>query len=199
MPAITTRKGFTLVELMIAISIIAVIAAVGITSFSQSQKLARDSRRKQDLRSLSTALQLYYHRYGHFPCTAVGTNGGWVKSGTTQSNWITNSTTDCATGTALDSAFINTVPIDPNKVQAAGQPQSTATGLGYGYYSAAQTTGGCNYGAGGSYILVAGLENSSDPEARANKTYYYCDGTTALPLGTGASDFGANKFIITSW
>lgn len=197
---VPSKKGFTLVELMIAISIIAIIAAVGITSFNQSQKIARDSRRKQDLRAISLALQLYYAKYGHYPCVPGTTNGGWLKSGITQSNWITNATSECSTGTDLTSDFINTIPIDPNKVSATtAQPQASATGLGYGYFSAAFNTGGCNFPAGGSYILTAGLENASDPDARANKTYYYCNGTTVLPTGTGSGDFGANKFIITSW
>lgn len=205
MPALrhpSTKKGFTLIELMIAISIVAIIAAVGITSFSQSQKLARDARRKQDLRSIAVALELYYQKYGHFPCV-VGTGGGWLKSGTTVSNWITNDSGTCATGTSLDSTFINSMPIDPSKQSHAGQPQSDATSLGYGYFSAAwnpttSPANACNKAAGQSYILVAGLENASDPEAFANKSYKQCDGVTTLTTGT-ASDFGANKFIITSW
>lgn len=191
MPAQTKRSGFTLIELMIAISIIAIIAAVGITSFSQSQKLARDSRRKQDLRSIATALELYYQKYGHYPCVA-GAGGGWLKSGTSPSTWITNSVTDCPTGSNLTSDFINLVPIDPNKQSNPGQPQTGNTALGYGYFSAAFNLGGCNFPAGGSYILVAGLENTSDPDAYSNKLYKYCNGSTTL-------DFGSNKFVITSW
>lgn len=197
MPAQTPKRGFTLIELMIAISIIAIIAAVGITSFSQSQKLARDSRRKQDLRSIAVALELYYQKYAHFPCV-VGAGGGWLKSGTTISNWITNDAGTCATGTSLDSTFINSVPIDPTKQSNSGQPQTGNAALGYGYFSAAFSIGTCNKSAGQSFILVAGLENASDPEAIGNKTYYYCDGTTAIT--TGASpNFGTNKFVVTSW
>lgn len=51
------QKGFTLVEIMVAITIIAVLAAVGIVVFGGVQKQARDSKRSQDLDALATAFE----------------------------------------------------------------------------------------------------------------------------------------------
>lgn len=53
----TSTKGFTLVELLVAITIIAVLAAVGVVVFGGVQAKARDSRRSQDLIAVANALE----------------------------------------------------------------------------------------------------------------------------------------------
>lgn len=53
----TSHKGFTLVELLVAITIIAVLAAVGVVVFGGIQAKARDSRRSQDLIALANVLE----------------------------------------------------------------------------------------------------------------------------------------------
>lgn len=50
-------RGFTLIELMVAISIVAILAVVGLTVFSNVQKNARDSRRRVDLTAIADALE----------------------------------------------------------------------------------------------------------------------------------------------
>ena len=50
-------RGFTLVELLVAITIIAVLAAVGVVVFGGVQAKARDSRRSQDLTAIANALE----------------------------------------------------------------------------------------------------------------------------------------------
>lgn len=55
--SLSSTKGFTLVELLVAITIIAVLAAVGIVVFGGVQAKARDSRRSQDLTALANALE----------------------------------------------------------------------------------------------------------------------------------------------
>ena len=52
-------KGFTLVELMVVLSIIAILSVVGIVLYSGAQIKARDSIRKNDLNNIATALELY--------------------------------------------------------------------------------------------------------------------------------------------
>ncbi len=50
-------KGFTLIELMVVISIIAVLALVGIVFFTSVNSGARDAKRKSDIDSIVHALE----------------------------------------------------------------------------------------------------------------------------------------------
>lgn len=52
-------KGFTLIEMLVVISLIGILAALALVSFSSSQKQARDTTRKSDLRQYQTALEMY--------------------------------------------------------------------------------------------------------------------------------------------
>ena len=54
-----TKKGFTLVELLIVISIIAVLTLLGATNWIAQQQKARDARRKADLEQIRSALEMY--------------------------------------------------------------------------------------------------------------------------------------------
>src|SRR3989344_5476362 len=51
------QKGFTLIELMIAIAIVAILATVGFTVFSNTQINARDAKRRQDIDAIATAIE----------------------------------------------------------------------------------------------------------------------------------------------
>lgn len=51
--------GFTLIEMLVVISLIGILAALALVSFSSSQKQARDTTRKSDLRQYQTALEQY--------------------------------------------------------------------------------------------------------------------------------------------
>lgn len=67
-------KGFTLIELLVAISIMAVLSVIGLTTYSGVQARARDTRRMEDLRRITTYLELYYQKEGQYP-DAPDTNG----------------------------------------------------------------------------------------------------------------------------
>ena len=57
--------GFTLLELLVVISIIGVLVVMGTFSYSTAQKKARDAERKGDLRGIGQALEQYYSVCGN--------------------------------------------------------------------------------------------------------------------------------------
>lgn len=52
--------GFTLLEVLVVIGIIAIILGLGTASYSTAQKKARDAKRKIDLRNVQKGLEQYY-------------------------------------------------------------------------------------------------------------------------------------------
>ena len=53
------NKAFTLIEVLVVATIIAVLVTIASVSFANSQKRSRDSRRKADLETMRQALVLY--------------------------------------------------------------------------------------------------------------------------------------------
>ncbi len=65
------EKSFTLIELIVVISIIALLGALGITTYSNTQIDARNTRRKSDLKTIETALNSYYSINNRYPTTGL--------------------------------------------------------------------------------------------------------------------------------
>ena len=63
------KHAFTLIELLIVISIIGILITIGIFSFDNARQKGRDLRRKQDLGAIKSALILYYQDNKKFPAT----------------------------------------------------------------------------------------------------------------------------------
>jgi prepilin-type N-terminal cleavage/methylation domain-containing protein len=66
------KFGFTLVELLISISIIAILSVVLSVSFSRAQKSGRDQRRVSDLKAIQDAAEQYNLLNGSKYPTSVG-------------------------------------------------------------------------------------------------------------------------------
>jgi len=60
-------KAFTLIELILAIAIIAILAAIVLLSIQGPQAAARDSRRQSDISQISKGLQAYYLTHNTYP------------------------------------------------------------------------------------------------------------------------------------
>lgn len=103
------KKGFTLVELLIVISILGILATIAITSFRSAQFRGRDAERKSDLKQISSALELYYSDYGKYPNAASGEIAGCPSTTGDACAWGSGSFTDTKT------TYMKVIPKDPSK------------------------------------------------------------------------------------
>lgn len=69
-----TRGGFTLLEVLLAIAIVSILAAVTAVNYVESVKRSRDSRRIADLAQIRGSLELYRSNTGAYP-TPGGASG----------------------------------------------------------------------------------------------------------------------------
>lgn len=63
----SSRSGFTMIEILVVVAIIALLTTIGILSFSQVNKKARDGKRKADLEQMRSALVLYRTDTSEYP------------------------------------------------------------------------------------------------------------------------------------
>ena len=66
-PLTVYLKGFTLIEVLVAISIIGILAGVSTVALNSARDKGRDSHRKQDLAAIGGALNLYFEQNGEYP------------------------------------------------------------------------------------------------------------------------------------
>lgn len=67
-------SGFTLVELLIVIVVLALLTVVSGTAYTATMKTARDGRRKIDLESIRSALEVYRSDHSTYPDTEDGSS-----------------------------------------------------------------------------------------------------------------------------
>ena len=85
------RLGFTIIELLVVVSIIALLSVLGLISFAQAGKLSRDGKRKSDLENVKAALVIYRADQNTYPvasCPATAANYTAMLS--TIANYINN-------------------------------------------------------------------------------------------------------------
>jgi general secretion pathway protein G len=63
----TAQKGFSLLELLVAMMIIAVLGTLGFQSVRKNTAQARHEKAKDDLRVVSDGLAQYYLKHGRYP------------------------------------------------------------------------------------------------------------------------------------
>lgn len=95
----TSNKGFSLVELLVVITIIAILSVAAYTAVGGQTIKAKNSRRMQDVSTIQQALEIYYAENGAYPNSlsagdAVNTNHRKVDDTVLGKKYISNMPTD---------------------------------------------------------------------------------------------------------
>jgi len=165
-----TRSGFSLVELVVVVAIVALLAGVVTPRLSQRMAASRDTRRLQDIQRVRDAIEQYHLEHGAYPAAnSSATYGGWDVSH--DGNFISVLTQE---------GFLESPPMDP---------LNDAT-FHYRYYVYASGSYGCG-GSSSFYVLGVRRFETTDFAAR-NTGYFKCSGRDwgsefAFVTGGGAS------------
>lgn len=117
----TSKKGFTLVELMVSISIIGLLSSIALASLNSARLKGNDVKRISDLHQIQLALETYYSTNGTYPIATTyrgtcSSAGGYSTSGPT--GWIPG----------LAPTYIPELPVETN-------PNGGNVELCYKYFS----------------------------------------------------------------
>jgi prepilin-type N-terminal cleavage/methylation domain-containing protein len=166
-------NGFTLVELLVVITILGILATIGLVAFSSSQARGRDAQRKSDLKQIATALELFYSDYGKYPVS----RGGEIKA------CPYSSTDSTSTGVCVWGGTTPFEDIDANKnpktIYFRVLPKDPAKDTSYYYVSDTTLQ---------KFQVFAHLENTQDPQLIS--TTYMC--------GAKSCNFGATSANTTA-
>ena len=137
-------KGFTLIELLVVITIIGILASIGLNTFTSAQRKSRDAKRKAHLKQISDALQSYSND---------NINNEYPDDGSDSGNIYgcgEDAEEECIYGTTAfqnddtETVYMLTMPGDPS--------------VGSTYYYDAETVSGYVK----KFTLCARLENTND-------------------------------------
>lgn len=177
-----SRFGFTLAEILIVVSIIALVAVSAIIGYQKQVTRGFDARRKADLANISSALEEYYNDHNCYPDAGI---------------------LDACSGTAL-SPYIPAIPCDPSSHQPYLYiPDTDDPCKGYHTCAALKDLSdsdiaaqgcnpvtGCGWGAYYNYCSAIGsavVAEGFDASATATPTPIIFGGATATPTPTPTS------------
>lgn len=92
------KGGFTFIELLVSVTITAIMMAVAVVSYSSTNIRSRDAKRKADLEVIRSALEICRSNYGEYP-SSIATNITCTQGGVSTGDVTLNSVpTDPKTG-----------------------------------------------------------------------------------------------------
>ena len=132
-----SQRGFTLLEVMIVVAVVAILALILIPNFSNARAEAQVSACESNLRSIATALELYYADNQQYPAAASATDIDATFIGATgplgaNQTYLNNVPSDPAppAGTDVYYSYLNTTSsttgVQSYTVQCPGKHQDSA-------------------------------------------------------------------------
>lgn len=136
-------KGFTIIELLVVISIIGLLSTISVVALNGARKKSRDAKRVGDVKQIQTALELAFNDGNAYPTEASA-----ITLGTSTDDILCYNTAAAKPAFQADTTGCDTGKIYLGLVPAA--PTPAATPAGYSYISA----------SGSTYTITFGLEDS---------------------------------------
>ena len=101
----TQTGGYTLIELLVAVSIAVLLSSIVTVSISAIRKSSRDTQRIQHMQEIQTALKLYHQDFGKYPDEeSTPGKSGWEYSNEENSTFISE---------LVGSGYLETEIVDP--------------------------------------------------------------------------------------
>lgn len=117
-----SRKGFTLVELLVVIVVLAVLAAIVLPKFVGAGNRSKDSALRSDLKLIRNAVTLFYTDTGAYPASLAGLTATSAPA----AGLAADGTAKSITASDWHGPYLDTIPNDP--VSGSAFTYSTADG-----------------------------------------------------------------------
>jgi prepilin-type N-terminal cleavage/methylation domain-containing protein len=163
-----TNQGFTIVELLIVIVVIAILAAISVVAYQGIQVRARDAMRTEAINKIKKALELYKIDHGRYPAATVNPGvGGWEASTDAEGSFLEHLANYGLPGGG---------PLDPIN-------EGTNAILYYRYAAGGSSGTGCDSSKGGFYVLRVRYEDPGN-KPEGNSIEPYCTNPQASWIGS---------------
>jgi len=151
------KTGFTLIEMIVVITIVGLLASAVTVGFGRQRAKSRDARRIADMSNARTAAESYIGERGNLPQPSTSENCGWDMSSLPTSN-------PDFMKFLVDAGYLQNTLKDPiNEIPTTSTPCETAFNYYYHYYIQDSGTYGFRDGKP-AYLIKANLEVTTLPQ-----------------------------------
>lgn len=155
-------RGFTLMEMLIVVGVIAILAVILVVIVRDPQAKARDAKRMQDVSQIANALRFYYNEYETFPQNPIFGQTCYYNKDFSESDFYS---VDCL-GELEESGIMPVLPDAPHT------PSADNIRYGYGYYAYdAPSENVIGHGA----VIGTTLETRTEPSSCQFTAGTWCD------------------------